>query len=132
MIYDNGINLKRNPEVLVVEDVISNYKLIEEVLNHQDINVKWAKNGKEAVEMVDSTIKIILMDIKLPIMGGFEAAEIIKKQYPNLPILAVTAYNNLDTKMVNKNCEDYITKPIDVNYIVDIVKKYIYSKTKVL
>ena len=78
--------------VLIVDDVKDNRKLLVEVFNNLDLNYQEACNGKEAVEYAENNqFDLIIMDIRMPEMDGYEAASIINKAQPNLPIVALTA-----------------------------------------
>jgi len=120
--------------ILVVEDEEMNYLFLEEVLLQLNYSVIHAKNGKEAILIVEANpgIKLILMDIKMPIMDGSEATIQIKKIRPELPIIAQTAYalsNEVeDFKMIG--FDDYITKPLSKDKLIQIVKSYINTPLK--
>ena len=117
--------------VLVAEDEEYNFLLIEEVLSDFKLKLIHAKNGKETVEIFQSEpqIDLILMDIKMPIMDGHEAAQIIKSLKANFPIIAQSAYA-LDHEISKYEgaFDDYITKPIDEEELRQKVIKYIGVK----
>lgn len=119
---------KDRPTVLVTEDEEINFLLIEELLEEFNINLLHAKNGKQAIEMCEENaeIKLVLMDIKLPGMNGYEAAEKIKEFRPELPIIAQTAYalNGDKEKALESGCDDYIAKPIDTTAFIHLMEKY--------
>ncbi len=119
---------KNSKLILVVEDEEVNYLYIEEVLAAMEYNLLHAKNGKEAVEFCEKNPQIILvlMDIKMPIMNGYEATERILKIRPNLPIIAQTAYATSDDreKALSYGCIDYLSKPITAGKLMKIVEKY--------
>ncbi len=93
--------------------------------------VLFAINGKEAVDICkkNTNIDLVLMDLKMPIMNGFEATEIIKKLRKDLPIIAQTAYSTIETKKETllSGCDNFITKPINA----DALKKMIYTLLKI-
>lgn len=105
-----------NKRVLVAEDVESNFMLIEHLLKKTHIEILWAKNGKEAVEMCSNgrTIDLILMDIQMPVMDGYTAAEQILKMGKGIPIVAQTAYalSHDEEHVLEAGFSDLITKPI--------------------
>lgn len=120
--------------ILVAEDEEVNYLYIETVLSSvKEVNLKLlhAKNGEEAVEfcMNDGTITLVLMDIKMPIMSGYEATRKIKDVFPNLPVVAQTAYSTeADRKMALRNgCDDFISKPIRKEDLLELVGQYLYA-----
>lgn len=105
-----------NLVVLVVEDDQSNSLLLKAMLEKRGATVIIARNGREAINLAlnNSQIKIVLMDIKLPEVNGLEATKAIKKEKPNLPIIAQTAYAMEEDRYrcLEAGCDDYIVKPI--------------------
>ncbi|OQY03007.1 MAG: hypothetical protein B6I20_05935, partial [Bacteroidetes bacterium 4572_117] len=83
----------------------------------------------EAVEMCKEKTEIdfVLMDMKMPIMTGFEATKLIKKIRPDLPIVAQTAYSTSDEKKqaFSAGCDDFISKPISEETLNEIINKYL-------
>ncbi|MDX1829687.1 MAG: PAS domain S-box protein [Lutibacter sp.] len=124
-------NLKRKKcKVLIAEDEEVNVLYLETIIHaFADCTIIHAKNGKEAVDIIkqDKTINIILMDLKMPVMNGFEATKEIKKIRPNAIIIAQTAYstNNEKEKALEYGCSEFISKPIDKEKIKTVLKKYI-------
>jgi len=102
--------------VLIAEDVDDNFLFLKILLRKTDINVLWAKNGEEAIEMCknDDRIDIVLMDVRMPKINGYDATRQIKSFRPSLPVVAQTAFAlNSDYKEVSDSgCDGYITKPI--------------------
>lgn len=89
----NNCHKLKNKNLLIAEDERVNFIYIEEILEETGANIHHALNGKLAVELADNNeIDIVLMDLKMPEMTGFEATKIIRKKYPNLPIIALTAF----------------------------------------
>ncbi|MDD3891769.1 MAG: response regulator, partial [Bacteroidales bacterium] len=86
-----------------------------------------AKNGKEAVEicMANRNVDIVLMNIKMPIMNGYEATAKIKSVFPNLTIIAQTAYTSAHDKemAIKYGCNDFISKPIDKDELIEMIDK---------
>ncbi len=114
------------PYVLVAEDNISNYKLIEVFLRNVAVTEN-AVNGKKAVERVrEMDYDMVLMDIKMPVMNGLEATKAIRQFDKNIPIVAVTA-NVLDfdrkTALAN-GCNEFVTKPVVRNQLIAVVETY--------
>jgi PAS domain S-box-containing protein len=114
--------------VLVAEDEECNFLYIEAVLIDLDLKLIHAKNGRETVEIFKSNpnIDLILMDIKMPIMTGYDAATIIKELKPELPIIAQSAYALEHERAKYEGIfDDYLTKPINEDYLKQMVMKYI-------
>jgi len=115
--------------ILVAEDVATNYLLVKKSLRKTGVDLIWAKNGLEAVEECkkDQQIDIVLMDIRMPLMNGLEATKQIKAIRKDLPIIAQTAYamDGDRNRSLEAGCDDYISKPIDLNSFVELISKYI-------
>jgi len=118
--------------ILVVEDEDENYFYIETLfkikLKHQ-YQILHVENGLEAVEICKANpeIDFVLMDLKIPIIDGYEAAEKIKEIRPDLPIIAQSAYASKDNKAhaAIAGCNDFIAKPISLETFSKIIEKYL-------
>jgi PAS domain S-box-containing protein len=117
----------QNKVVLVADDIDVNYKLIEEILSPTKAKILWAKDGKEAVELClkNDNIDLVLMDIKMPIMNGFEATQKIKEHRQNLQIIGQTAYahDNDRQKCLTAGFDNYISKPIKIEDLLSTLHK---------
>jgi len=107
-----------NRVVLITEDEEVNFFYLKTLLQKADAKVIRAKNGKEAVDIIrkyKGGIDLILMDLNMPVMDGYEAMRIIKSQHPSIPIIAQTAYtmNNDRHRCLEAGFNDYIAKPIN-------------------
>lgn len=115
--------------ILVAEDEDINFIYIEELLNKYGLNILRAKNGKEAVEMFERTseISMVFMDIKMPIMDGYEAVKHIKALNSKIPVVAQTAYALAGEreKIIASGCDDYIAKPIKPLSLFKVVGQYL-------
>ncbi len=104
--------------VLVAEDEPDNYQLIERLLRKNGAEVSWAHNGKEAVEYFTANEQVenhlVLMDIKMPVMNGFDACEAIKKINSKIPVIALTAFALAQDKdkIMKASFDNYISKPV--------------------
>jgi PAS domain S-box-containing protein len=114
------------PLVLIAEDDDSNFKYTEIVLQYASYKVMRAENGNEAVECCRNhpEIRVVLMDIKMPLMDGFEATKQIREFRPDLPIIALTAHVTTEdeNKAFTAGCTEYITKPVSKAKLIDIIK----------
>jgi len=103
--------------ILIAEDDDYNYIFLNELIKKTKASVLRACNGKEVIELLEenSEIDLILMDIKMPVMNGYEAIAYIRKRDIRIPIIAQTAYAMDEEKQlaINAGCNHYITKPID-------------------
>jgi serine phosphatase RsbU (regulator of sigma subunit) len=111
-----------NKVILIAEDTEMNYIFLVEALRPTKVKILRAKDGEEAVSIFKETEKInlILMDINMPKLDGFETTKEIKKINPNVPIIAQTALNIEDAreKAAEVGCDDYILKPIRLKYLL--------------
>lgn len=103
--------------ILVAEDVISNFNMIQIMLQKADVTLLYAEDGQQAVQLCrdHNQIDLVLMDIQMPEMNGYEATREIRKFRPDLPIVALTAYAFEEDKLrvLKAGCNDFLTKPID-------------------
>ena len=118
----------QNTKILIVEDDNENYLLLHEIFENLKFETKRAKNGVEALEILNSEMNpdIILLDIKMPKMNGFETITKIREINATIPIIAHTAYAMIEDleKMKGAGFDDIITKPVDINRLMGIIRKY--------
>ena len=116
--------------ILIVEDVSKNLKLIRDLLQASGYITMEATNGKQGIELAKAhKPDLILMDILMPVMDGFEATKILKTdaETKNIPIVALTSYamKGDDEKICKAGCDAYITKPIDTKEFLKKVAEYL-------
>lgn len=114
--------------VLVVEDDPYNAEYIKEALSGIGLTILCAESGREAVEKaLSQNVNLVLMDIRLPDITGYEAINQIKEKKPQLKIIAQTAYasNNERQKALDEGCIDYLSKPVRVNALLSMLKKHL-------
>ncbi len=92
--------------------------------------ITFAGNGKEAVDIIERhPSDIVMMDIQIPLLDGYEATKIIRKkaQFKSLPIIAMTAHamKGDEQKCLDAGMDDYISKPINRKKLFDIIKHYL-------
>jgi len=113
--------------VLIAEDDNINFLLLKKMMQSKEYTIIRAINGQEAVAICikNANIDVVLMDIKMPVMDGFEAFEKIKVFRPELPIIAQTAFASIDDKekIEQMGFFGYITKPIDKEKLFDRIEK---------
>lgn len=122
-----NVKMKEIPLVLIAEDDPSNYRLMELLLK-KDYCLEHAWDGVEAVELYNKyKPNIILMDISMPNMNGYQAFNKIKSINPNVPIIAVTAYamSNEEHNIMQFGFDGYLSKPININSFKAEISKYI-------
>ncbi len=127
--YDFG-----GTKILVAEDNDLNWEIAYELLSQLNLEVEHAENGQVCLNMIKSAepdeYKAILMDIRMPIMNGYEATEAIRKlesSYSDIPIIAMTAdaFSEDIKKCLDIGMNAHIAKPIDVKEVARTLKKYI-------
>jgi len=123
-----GSTQKEKPKVLIAEDNISNYELFEAILQN-DYHIIHAWNGEEAVDMfIKHQPNLVLMDINMPKMNGYEATVELRKMSKDVPIIAVTAYafSTDETQIKRNGFSGYIPKPLNPqklrNHISDLLR----------
>jgi PAS domain S-box-containing protein len=115
-------------KVLIVEDVESNFKLLNNLLRRSGAVLHWAKNADEALACCQTIFPdIILMDIQLPGKNGYELTREILNLYPGLPIIAQTAFafNDERQRILSAGCVDCLTKPINGDLLFSVMNKYL-------
>ena len=134
IIDDNSELTNKNPEnasdikILIVEDEEFALIYLSQILKDICAKMVFAKNGKEAIEIFKANpdIDLILMDIKMPKMNGYETALNIRELNKDIIIIAQTAFTfpGDKEKALRYGCTDYISKPIQANHLISMVKKY--------
>ncbi len=109
--------------ILIAEDTDCSFLYLKTVLRNTAATILWASNGQEAINLVreHKDIDVILMDINMPGISGFEATVAIHSIRPNIPVIAQTAYvhdNEVDLCFAS-GCIDYIPKPIDRTVLLE-------------
>jgi signal transduction histidine kinase len=115
--------------VLVAEDEYYNFLLIKKMLQNISANVYYARNGQEAIDLIkkEQSIDLILMDIKMPLVDGVEAARQIREIRNDVPIIAQTAYaaQGDRERFLNGDFNGYVSKPINIHELYSLIDKYI-------
>ena len=123
----------RGKTILIVEDDLNSFKFLNVLLKKTQVDIIHAATGKKAVEMVSSfnNIDLVVMDIQLPEMDGFEATKLIKKMNSHLPVIAQTAYAMAGDKekMKKAGCDDYIPKPLDLKQVLATINHYLMPES---
>jgi hypothetical protein len=121
-----SIGLPSGLTVLIAEDDEISTLLLQKSLSGEDITLHYAKNGREAVTLAEQypEIDLVLMDINMPVMNGFEATREIKKLFPGLPVIAQTAFASKEDKKKasDAGCDGFITKPINKRELFEAIR----------
>jgi len=132
--YSTNYNWK-GKTILIAEDEEINYNLLETIISPTKATLIRAKNGLEAVNICQEmlALDLVLMDIKMPDMNGFDATKKIKLSRKNLPIIAQTAYAmSIDEdNCLRAGCDDYISKPLQIDDLLDKINKYLFQKKNI-
>ncbi|MEI8006278.1 MAG: response regulator [Bacteroidota bacterium] len=120
--------LDKKLTVLVAEDDKTSFVYLETILSKVGFNLINTENGEDTIQALKSNaeIAIILMDIKMPGMNGLEATRQIRSFNKSIPIIAQTAHAFIEDrdKAINAGCNDYVTKPIDRDLIIKLIRAY--------
>ncbi len=118
-----------NYTFLVADDEELNLEFIEEVLSDTGVKLILAVNGKEAIERYNQNpnIKLVLLDIRMPLVDGYGAMKEIRSNNKNIPIIAQTAFalNEDKMKALSMGFTDYLEKPIEQEIIIQTINKYL-------
>jgi signal transduction histidine kinase/HAMP domain-containing protein/CheY-like chemotaxis protein len=123
-------------KVLVIDDDLRNIFALTSLLEHHDIKVLHAENGRAGIELLRKTpdVDIILMDIMMPEMDGYETTQAIRKvpAFQNLPIIALTAkaMKGDRDKCLEAGASDYVTKPVDLEQLFAVMRVWISRRSE--
>jgi CheY-like chemotaxis protein len=121
----------KDKTILITDDDMRNIFALSSALQVYDIKIVIATNGREAIERLEDTpsIDLVLMDIMMPEMDGYEAMEIIRKNkdHKKLPIIALTAkaMKNDREKCIEAGANDYIAKPVDIDQLLSMLRVWL-------
>jgi two-component system cell cycle response regulator DivK len=113
--------------ILIVEDIELNIDLLVQLLE-DDFNLLVAKDGQQGALIAEECQPdLILMDISLPIMDGYQATRQIRKNHLSLPIIGLSAHAMAGDaeKALEAGCSDYLTKPVDEDLLLEKISKYL-------
>lgn len=120
--------------VLIADDDVRNIFSLTKALESYKVNVLTAIDGKDAIKQLQANpqIDIVLMDMMMPEMDGYESTAAIRKkpEFKDIPIIAVTAKAMMGDreKCINAGASDYITKPVDVDQLVSLLRVWLYER----
>jgi two-component system cell cycle response regulator DivK len=113
--------------ILIVEDTDLNIDLLTQILE-DEYNIIVAKDGVQGVSMTEQNMPdLVLMDISLPIMDGYDATRIIRKSFQSMPIFGLSAHamQGDAEKAKTAGCNEYLTKPVDEVILLKKIKEYL-------
>ena len=128
--FKEDINILNGKKILLAEDNKFNQDVIIYLLEESGIIIEIANNGQEAINMFNNRYDLILMDIQMPIMDGYEATKIIREQNKHIPIIALSANAMKENIQKSKNAgiNEHLTKPINFELLYEMLLKYIVLK----
>jgi CheY-like chemotaxis protein len=118
--------------VLIVDDDVRNIFSLTSVLESHGMNVAFAENGRDALARLDSgpDVDLVLMDVMMPEMDGYETTRAIREdpRFRSLPIIALTAkaMKGDREKCIAAGASDYITKPVDTEQLLSLMRVWLY------
>lgn len=113
-------------KILVAEDEMGNFFLIACMLEESGIMITHAENGKKAVDLAtNEPFDVILMDIKMPLLDGFEATAEIRKNNIDIPIIAQSAFAYKREECIAAGFTDYLAKPFNEAKLVEMITQYL-------
>jgi len=120
-------------KVLIAEDNPQSLQLLETILEQYGVDVKTASNGQEALEAVqDERFDLVLMDMQMSVMNGYETARAIRQRNNDVPIIALTAcaMEGDMQKCLDAGCNGYMAKPVDRQQLSHKLERYLSTKAK--
>ncbi len=126
--YDDSIAMIEGKTVLIVEDEILNIEYLKSLFEGFPVTALYVDNGKDAIETIknNESIDLVLMDLRMPLMNGYETAEEIIKIRPEIKIVAQSAYvmkNDVD-KAMDSGFVDFMSKPFNQDELLDKMAKW--------
>lgn len=118
-------------KILVVDDQEGICRLLKSLFDIEGYITSVAKNGLEAIEAVKTDKPdLIIMDVKMPLLNGVEALKIIKGIYPDLPVVMMTAYAEVEDKIKARRLGivEWMTKPLDINLLIKLAEEILMQK----
>lgn len=121
-----------NSTILIVEDDPASMLITRKHLVYTGAKILTAENGKKAIRLVESNSKIdlVLMDIRMPVLNGYEATKAIKSFNSQIPVIALTSYSFEEEKqkILNAGCDDIITKPVNKKQLYTMLQLYLKNR----
>ncbi len=131
MIYNNKDENSKKSFILIVDDIPKNLQILGSILRNNNYDVAVATSGKQAIEIVsNSQPDLVLLDIMMPEMDGFEVCKILKSNFPDLPVIFITAKSEIDELVYGFEigAVDYITKPFNASELLVRLKTHLSLK----
>ncbi len=118
-------------KMLIAEDDFISFELYKARLEELDLNLIHAKNGKLAVELLKENpdVQLILMDIRMPVLNGYEATKLIREFNKSVPIIAQTAFAMIPEQktILESGFTDFLSKPVEEEKLFGMIRKYMHK-----
>lgn len=119
-------------KMLIAEDDIISFELYKARLEELNLNLIHAKNGKLAVELLKENpdVQLVLMDIRMPVLNGYEATKLIREFNKTVPIIAQTAFAMIPEQktILGSGFTDFLSKPVEEEKLFGMIRKYMENK----
>ena len=131
MTCDNFVSMRMNLNILIVDDQAKHNSSLSRLLSYRGYNPYSALNGNSAFDILNNKrIDIVLLDVMLGNESGMDILNIIKTNYPDIPVIMITAYGTITSAVaaLQNGAADYIQKPISIVHLADLISKYCANK----
>ncbi len=115
----------KKTNILIAEDDETNFLYLQELLCNTGLKLIHAANGKEALELLNEAVDLVLLDIQMPIVDGIRIARTIRESGSKVPIIALTAHNYREKKCLEAGCNQFITKPINSSLLFSVLRQFL-------
>ena len=115
--------MNNKPVIVVADDEAAQRQLLRDALEHAGFVVHLCANGREALDYINAS-DLMLLDVRMPVMSGMEALEIIHEKRPELPVILLTAYIDVRDAVaaMKTGARDYIEKPVDLDELITVLE----------
>jgi len=123
--------MKNVPKILYVDDDLSSLILLKEQLRNENIEIVTASNGKTGLALYQEfkdELKLVILDIHMPSINGYDMLLGIRKENPDVPIIMITATSFIENKdtILKLGADEYVIKPVPQHDMLKLIKKYLY------
>jgi CheY-like chemotaxis protein len=119
--------------ILIVEDDEFSREVLRQILLSEKASILTADDGEKAIEVFENNaIDLVLLDLRLPGLSGFEVIKKMKEKKPQIPVIGQSAfaYNNEKEKCINAGFNEFMTKPVDIYRLIECIKKLLNVSKK--
>ncbi len=116
--------------VLIIDDEMLSTKSLAAILEGKGYDVKTTAFGKQGIEWLEEGIDVVLLDLRLPDIDGMQVLKKIKRTYPNIVVIIITAFSSVDTavSLMNEGAYSYVSKPFDVEELNELIERGVKAK----